>query len=214
MEAIGRTPPEGVRVIVIRGEGRAFSAGLDKEVFAGTAEPNLASMAAMNDHEFDQAVAGFQRGFTVWRESSAIVIAAVRGFAIGAGFQLALAADLRLLSETAQFCMKEPALGMVPDLAGTEPLLDAVGYSRALEICITGRMVGAREAYELGLATAVVPDDQLESATDDLVAAILSNPETSVAATKRLLAQRRNQQREDQRALERQLQRTLLRGLR
>lgn len=210
LASIGSSLPQGVRIVVIRGEGRAFSAGLDKRVFAGEAEPNLASMAALNDQEFDRVIAEFQRGFTVWRESDAIVIAAVRGHAIGAGFQLALAADLRILSETAQLSMREPALGMVPDLAGTEPLLDAVGYSRALEICVTGRMVGAAEAMEIGLANLVVNDEQLEGTVDDIVAAILAAPETSIRATKKLLAAQRNQDRDQQRALERQFQRLLL----
>lgn len=213
LAAIGSEPPEGVRVVVIRGEGSSFSAGLDKKVFAGQAEPNLATMAGLSESDFDQAVAEFQRGFTIWRESEAIVIAAVRGYAIGAGFQLALGADLRVVSETAQFCMKEPSLGMVPDLAGTEPLLDIVGYSRALEICITGRMVGAREAMDLGLATIVVPDADLEATTDDMIAAILAAPESSIRATKKLLAQSRNRQRDEQRRLERQIQGTLLRGM-
>lgn len=213
LAAIGAEPPAGVRVIVIRGEGTSFSAGLDKKVFAGEAEPNLSSMSALSASDFDHAIAEFQRGFTVWRETDAIVIAAVRGYAIGAGFQLALGADLRLASETAQFCMREPSLGMVPDLAGTEPLLDIVGYSRALEICITGRMVGAREALELGLATIVVTDEELEATTDDMVAAILAAPEGSVRATKKLLAHSRNRQRDEQRALERQFQSTLLRGM-
>lgn len=213
LAAIGAEPPQGVRVIVIRAEGTSFSAGLDKKVFAGSAEPNLATMATLSESEFDHAIAEFQRGFTVWRESDAVVIAAVRGYAIGAGFQLALGADIRLVSQTAQFCMKEPTLGMVPDLAGTEPLMDLVGYSRALEMCVTGRMVGAAEAFDLGLATIVVPDDDLEATTDDMVAAILASPEASIRATKRLLSQKRNRDRDEQRALERRLQRDLLRGL-
>lgn len=214
LAAIGAEPPSGVRVIVIRAEGKSFSAGLDKRVFAGEAEPNLASMSQMNAQEFDQAVADFQRGFTVWRESSAIVIAAVKGYAIGAGFQLALAADLRVLGQSAQLCMREPALGMVPDLAGTEPLMDLVGYSRALEICVTGRMVGAEEAKELGIATVVVSDDEVESMTDDLVGAILAAPEASIRATKSLLARKRNEDRDQQRQWEREFQRQLFLGMR
>lgn len=213
LEAIGKEPPVGVRVIVIRGAGTSFSSGLDRSVFAGEAEPNLATMAGLNDTEFDAAVASFQRGFTVWRDCPAIVIAAVRGYAIGAGFQLALAADMRILSETAQFCMKEPSLGMVPDLAGTEPLLDLVGYSRALEICVTGRMVSAQEASALGLGTLTVPDADLEQSVDDAVAAILQSPVDSVIATKRLLAARVNRDREEQRGLERRFQRDLLRAM-
>lgn len=213
LAAIGKEPPAGVRVIVIRGEGTSFSSGLDKSVFAGEAEPNLTSMSKLNEHDFDSTVAAFQEGFTVWRHTPAIVIAAVRGYAIGAGFQLALAADMRIVSTTAQFCMREPSLGMVPDLAGTEPLLDLVGYSKALEICVTGRMVGAEEAASLGIASLCVADDQLESSVDDAVAAILSAPESSVIATKKLLASRVNAERENQRALERKFQRDLFREM-
>ena len=73
-------------------------------------------------------------------------IAAVQGHAIGAGFQLALACDLRILADDAKLCMKEPALGLVPDLTGTKPLVDIVGLPRAIELCLTARTVAAEEA--------------------------------------------------------------------
>lgn len=213
LAAIGEKPPEGVRVIVLRGSGSSFSSGLDKSVFVGQSEPNLSSMAKMSDHDFDATVSGFQRAFTIWRECEAIVIAAVRGYAIGAGFQLALAADIRIVSDTAQFSMRETSLGIVPDLAGTEPLLDIVGYSRALELCVTGRMVHAEEAARLGIATLMVADGELEASVDDAVAAVLQSPASSVVATKKLLAKRANKVREEQRALEREYQKALLRGM-
>ena len=89
-------------------------------------------------------------------------MAAVRGHALGAGFQLALACDLRVLADDARLCMKEPALGLVPDLAGTKPLVNIVGLPRALEMCLT-RTVGAAEARELRLAKIVVPGDGLDA---------------------------------------------------
>lgn len=211
LASIGAAPPEEVRVIVLRGEGTSFSAGLDKAVFAGESEPNLAALSVLGEKEFDAAIAEFQRAFTVWRSTPAIVIAVVQGYAIGAGFQLALAADLRVVGRSARFSMRETSLGIVPDLAGTEPLLDIVGYSRALEICVTGRWVGAKEASDLGLATIVVDDDQLAATTDDMVSAILAAPQESVIATKQLLAQSSTQRREQQRSLERQMQAKLLR---
>ena len=73
-------------------------------------------------------------------------IAAVQGHAIGAGFQLALACDLRVVADDVQFAMRETSLGLVPDLTGTHPLVGLVGYARALEICVTGRFVHAEEA--------------------------------------------------------------------
>ncbi len=114
-------------------------------------------------------------------------MASVHGYAIGAGFQLALACDLRIVADDVQFCMKEPALGLVPDLAGTKPLVDVVGYARALEICVTTRHVGADEAADLGLATAVVPRGDLQAATSDLVEAILASNVGAVRETKALL---------------------------
>ena len=91
------------------------------------------------------------------------------GYAIGAGFQLALSCDLRVVADDAQFCMKESALGLVPDLTGTKPLVESVGYARALEICATARMVGAAEAVDIGLALAAVPADELDATVADLV---------------------------------------------
>ena len=96
----------------------------------------------------------------------------VQGYAIGAGFQLALACDLRVLADDAQLCMKESALGLVPDLTGTKPLVEAVGYARALEICATARMVAAAEAVSIGLATVAVPAADLDDTVADLVAAL------------------------------------------
>jgi enoyl-CoA hydratase/carnithine racemase len=210
---IASTPPEGTRVIVIRAEGRSFSAGLDRRVFSGEVAPNLAEMATMSDAEIDALISDFQTGFTMWRECDAITIVAVQGYAIGAGFQLALAADLRIAADDAQFAMRETSLGLVPDLAGTEPLLDLVGYSRALEICVSGRMVAATEALEWGLVNAVAPADDLLKVVDQFVEAILAAPESSVRATKRLLAARVNDAREDQRRRERVEQRALLRAI-
>lgn len=210
---IAAKPPEGTRVIVVRAEGPSFSAGLDRRVMTGEISPGLAEIAALPDAEMDELIASFQEGFTAWRQSDAITIAAVQGYAIGAGFQLALAADIRIAAQDAQFAMRETSLGMVPDLAGTEPLLDLVGYGRALEICITGRMVPADEALHIGLVNAVVPLDSLSAAVDQAVAAILGAPDAAVRATKRLLAAEVNRRRDEQRRRERAEQRDLLRLL-
>jgi enoyl-CoA hydratase/carnithine racemase len=83
--------------------------------------------------------------------------------------------------------MREPALGLVPDLGGTGALVDAVGYARAVDICATARWVDAEEAERIGLVQAVVPADHLAAATDDLVRAVLANPAAAVRATKSLL---------------------------
>jgi enoyl-CoA hydratase/carnithine racemase len=109
--------------------------------------------------------------------------------------------------------MKEPSLGLVPDLGGTKPLVDLVGYSRALEICATGRWVGALEAAATGLATLVVPTDELDAATRELAAAVLAAPAGAVRATKELLSGAGERGYDEQRAAERAAQATRLRDL-
>jgi enoyl-CoA hydratase/carnithine racemase len=210
---IGERPPVGTRVIVIRAEGEAFSSGLDRRIVTGELKPSAAELAALDDQSLDEAISEFQRAFTCWRKSDAIVIAAVQGFAIGAGFQLLLGCDLRVFGESAKVAMREVTLGLVPDLAGTEPLIASVGYHRALEICLTGRMIEAEEALALGLAEIVVPDAELASTVDDLVDAILGAPDPTVVSTKRLLAEGRLRTREEQSGLERTFQRDLLRRM-
>lgn len=187
---IGAELVDTVRVVVVRGNGAAFSAGLDRDLLTGgglPGEQSIADLMTAPPGEVDAVIEEFQRGFLWLHDPRVISIAAVHGYAIGGGFQLALACDLRVVADTARLCMKEPALGIVPDLAGTKPLVDAVGYSRALEICATGRFVGADEAVRIGLALAAVPEAELSGTVDDLVAAILEVPTGAVRETKGLL---------------------------
>lgn len=214
LAAVGdAVPGSDVAVVVLRAEGPSFSAGLDRGMFGeGTdGEPGLARLAALPPAEIDAAIAGFQRGFSWWREVDAVSIAAVGGHAVGGGFQLALACDLRVLADDAALAMREPSLGIVPDLGGTSPLVRTVGYSRALEICATGRWVGAQEAAALGLAEVVVPRAELDAAVDDLAGALLAAPQAALAGTKHLLAGALDRSPVDQRAAERAAQVPLLR---
>jgi enoyl-CoA hydratase/carnithine racemase len=206
---IGANLPDEVRVVVVRGTGGSFSAGLDAGLLSPEGVPGEESVTALmqgSDDDVLAAIDGYQRGFTWLRDPRFVSIAVVRGHAIGAGFQLALACDLRLVADDVKFCMKEPALGLVPDLTGTKPLVDLVGYSRALEICATARYVMADEARELGLATAVVPADELEAATTDLTQAILANLAGAVRETKALLQGAAGADLDEQRLREREAQ--------
>lgn len=184
---IGRDLPGDVRVVVVRGEGRAFSAGLDLRVAQGEggAVSELVTMAPGGAAE---RIAGYQAGFTWLGRPDIISIAAVQGHAIGAGFQLALACDMRICTEDAKFTMAEVSLGLVPDLGGTGPLVALVGYARALEICVTGRRVGANEALSMGLVNLVVPAADLDGAVGDLTAAVLAGARDAVVEIKALLA--------------------------
>jgi len=108
--------------------------------------------------------------------------------------------------------MKEPSLGLVPDLLGTKPLVDIAGLPRALEICLTGRYVSAAEARELRLAELVVPAADLDSAVADLVAALLAADPAAARATKELLAQAAGNTLAGQGTAERRAQAALLRA--
>jgi enoyl-CoA hydratase/carnithine racemase len=182
-----RTLTGEVRVVVVRGEGRAFSAGLDLSVVQAP-DGLLSHMAKLSVDDAQARVAEFQEAFSWLRRPDLISIAAVQGHAIGAGFQLALACDLRVLADDAKFTMAEVTLGLVPDLGGTKRLVELVGYARALEICVTGRRIGASEAERIGLANVVVPAAELAAATADLAAAVLVASRDAVVEIKALLA--------------------------
>ncbi len=202
-------------MVVLRADGPSFSAGLDRAMFTGQVpgERGLPELAVLPDDELDEVIAGFQDAFTWWRDERIVSVAAVQGHAVGAGFQLALACDLRVLADDAQLAMRETSLGLVPDLTGTQPLVELVGYARALEICVTGRWVGAEEAVRVGLAALAVPSDDLAAATDDLVAALLAAPTGAVRATKALLRGAATRTFDEQRAAERVAQAARLRDL-
>ncbi|MFF0205084.1 enoyl-CoA hydratase/isomerase family protein [Streptomyces sp. NPDC005017] len=213
---VGRSLPGSVRVVVLRGEGKSFSAGLDRQMFTPEGiegEPSFIDLARGDDAVLDTAIAEFQEGFTWWRQSDIVSIAAVQGHAIGAGFQLALACDLRVVADDVQFAMRETSLGLVPDLTGTHPLVSLVGYARALEICATGRFVLAEEAVNTGLANLAVPVAQLDATVDDLAAALLAAPRDAVVETKALLLGAQARTYDAQRAAERQAQARRLRDL-
>ncbi len=207
---IGATLPPDVRVVVVRGDGPSFCAGIDLNLLTGATGDD--PIAAPADPDFDQKVASYQAGYLWLREPSIVSIAAVQGHAIGAGFQLALACDLRILAEDAKLCMKEPALGLVPDLTGTKPLVDLVGLPRAIELCLTARTVTAAEALLLRLAELVVPADELDAAVADLVAALLATDPAAARATKALLQQAPGNTVAGQAAAERRAQAELLRS--
>jgi enoyl-CoA hydratase/carnithine racemase len=212
----GRLLPGSVRVVVLRGEGKSFSAGLDRRMFTPEGidgEPTFIDLARRDDATLDATIAGYQEAFTWWRRNDLVSVAAVQGHAIGAGFQLALACDLRVVADDVQFAMRETSLGLVPDLTGTHPLVELVGYARALEICATGRFVGAEEAVATGLANIAVPADRLDAAVDDLAAALLAAPRDAVIETKALLRGAAARSYDDQRAAERAAQSRRLRDL-
>ncbi len=206
---IGAQIPDAVRVVVVTGTGPTFSAGLDRAMLdptGGDGAETVAGLLALDDAAVSATIDDYQQGFTWLRDPRFVSVASVRGYAIGAGFQLALSCDLRVVADDVQLCMKETALGLVPDLTGTKPLVECVGYARALEICATARMIGAAEAAEIGLALAVVPAAELDATVADLVGALTAAPHGAVSETKALLLGAQGRDLDEQRRLEREAQ--------
>lgn len=212
LAVVGERLPDDVRVVVVRGNGPSFSAGLDRSMLEPASTPGadgpetVAGLLALGDEEMAETIDAYQRGFTFLRDPRFISVAAVQGHAVGAGFQLALSCDLRVVAEDALFCMKESALGLVPDLTGTKPLVESVGYARALEICVTARMVGADEAVAIGLALTAVPAADLDACVADLAGALTAALPGAVTETKTLLQGAAGRDLEEQRRLEREAQ--------
>lgn len=210
LATIGRTIPDEVRVVVVQGEGEHFSSGLDRSVLDPRGEAaggeSVLALLAGSDEEMSETIGAYQEGFTFLRDPRFVSIAKVRGFAVGAGFQLALSCDLRVVANDAKFCMKESTLGLVPDLTGTKPLVEAVGYSRALEMCATARVVEADEAVASGLVLRAVPAAELDEVVESLARTLCGTMSGVVTETKTLLQGAADRSIDEQRRLEREAQ--------
>ena len=150
-EALGAVQEDpGVRSLLISGQGRAFCAGADLTEF-GTAP----SQAIARQVRWERDVWGQLLGL------SKPVVAAMHGYCIGSGVEIALLCDLRIAAEETIFALPEVQLGMIPAAGGTQTLPRSVGRSQALDILLTGRRLDAREALSLRFLTRVVPQDNL-----------------------------------------------------
>lgn len=175
--SIYSTVPDEARFIVIRGNGKAFSAGLDKAMFTPEGipgQPSFMDMAALSDAELDAQISRYQAPFRALRDLPQISIALVHGYAIGAGFQLALSCDLIITTPDAQMALKEASWGLIPDLGGAGHIHRLLGYSKALEFCVTGRYISGTEALSAGIAVASNADldSELSRLLDPMRAAL------------------------------------------
>ena len=212
---IGRALPGTVRAVLLRAEGPSFCAGLDRSVLVGgqNGTKTLLDLATADQHDAEMTIEAFQEAFTWWRRPDLITVAAIQGHAVGAGFQLALACDMRLVAEDARFAMREITLGLVPDLGGTKPLVDLVGTARALEICATGRWIYATEAERLGLANKLVPNAELAMDAEVFVRELLAADRDALIETKALVQAAGRRDYDAQRAAERSAQVRRIRAL-
>jgi enoyl-CoA hydratase/carnithine racemase len=171
--AVGELSADLPGAVVITGGDRIFAAGADINEFGGQAEAR-----AITDrfHATNDAIAALDR----------FVIAAVSGYALGGGCELALACDYRIAGERAVFGQPEILLGIIPGGGGTQRLARLVGPSRAKELCITGRQVEAAEALRIGLADEVVAGDPHERALE-LAADVARGAVVAQALCKRVI---------------------------
>ena len=166
---------DGVRVVVVSGKGRSFSSGIDTGSFGDA----LGAPA--------ETIARFQSGFRKIAALPIPTIAAVHGHALGAGLQLALACDLRVVARDASLGLLEAKYGLVPDLCGTQRLPALVGSGRAKKMIWLAERIDGVEAERIGLAEVVVEASDLERTVTDLADRIAAAPPLTVVHAKRLI---------------------------
>lgn len=138
-----------IRVLIVTGEGKAFVAGAD-----------IAEMKDLNVAQGQEFSALGNRVFQKLHKSRIVSIAAINGFSLGGGMELALACDIRVGSEKAKLGLPEVSLGLVPGFGGTQRLARLIGYGRAIELVTTGEMIGAEEGYRIGILNKLVKEGE------------------------------------------------------
>jgi enoyl-CoA hydratase/carnithine racemase len=174
--AAGLSADDQVRAVIIYGGEKVFAAGADiKEM----ADASYTTMAAGSRR--------LQDSFTAVARIGKPVVAAITGYALGGGLELALCADFRVIGESARVGQPEILLGLIPGAGGTQRLPRLVGPAKAKDIVFTGRFVAAPEALDIGLADQVVPDAEVYQAARDLVARYATGPAVALRAAKQAI---------------------------
>jgi len=177
-----------LRALVVIGNGRAFSSGIDTSVFTSGSSDSIEGGDDIGSRHADPTVDGIlraQEAYSWLEEARYPTIAAVRGFALGAGLQMALACDIRVFARGASVGLLEHKYGILPDLGGTQRLPRVVGAGKAKEMIWTAARIDAEEAYRIGLCERLVDDDALDAEAATLAAAIAAQPPLAVQGAKR-----------------------------
>lgn len=167
---------EDVRAVVLYGGERVFAAGADIKEMEGLTYAGMVSYGTK-----------LQDALKVVARLPKPVVAAVTGFALGGGFELALAADFRVLGESAKVGVPEILLGVIPGAGGTQRLTRLVGPAKAKDLVFTGRFVAADEALALGVADRVVPDADVYAAAVELAQQFANGPAVALRAAKQAI---------------------------
>jgi enoyl-CoA hydratase len=165
-----------VRAVIVYGGEKAFAAGADIKEMAS------ADYVAMSTRS-----GGLQSALGLVAAIGKPVVAAITGYALGGGLELALAADFRIAGEGARVGQPEILLGVIPGAGGTQRLPRLIGPSRAKDLVFSGRMVKAAEALAIGLVDRVVPDDSVYEAAVDMMARYASGPAVALRAAKQAI---------------------------
>jgi enoyl-CoA hydratase/carnithine racemase len=166
---------DDVRVVVVSGEGPSLSSGIDVSAFSSQAG------------SMEEMIAHAQAGFRKLAALEMPTIAILRGHALGAGLQLALACDIRVAARDASMGLLEHRFGILPDLGGTQQLPRLVGPGYAKRMIWTQERIDGAEAHRRGLVEVLVEPDELDSAVDKLAGAIASAPPTAARQVKALV---------------------------
>lgn len=164
---------ERVRALVVSGGDKVFAAGGD-----------IKEMMSLTPITATDYISYFQRVLTRLEQAPMITVAAVNGYALGGGCELALACDLRICAEGARFGQPEINLGVIPGAGGTQRLPRLVGVGRAKEIIYSGRLVDSQEALSIGLVTEVVQGPEVARRAGDLAASFAGGPLVALRAAK------------------------------
>ena len=168
--------------VLLAGEGQSFCAGIDLGLLA-----EFGTLASMPGSQFRSFVKFAQRPYRELARLEKPTLAAVQGHALGAGFQLALACDLRVVATNAQMALLETRYGIIPDLGGMHALARIVGAGRAKEIVWTGRTVEADESDRIGLANRLADEEKLLHEAEGLLREVLAHSPVAVAQSKALI---------------------------
>ena len=167
------TTDAAIRAVILYGGERVFAAGADIKEMAGLSYAQMAERSAR-----------LQAAFTAVAEIPKPVVAAVTGYALGGGLELALCADFRVLGENAKVGQPEILLGVIPGAGGTQRLPRLIGPSRAKDLIFTGRHMPADEALAIGLADKVVPDAEVYQAAREMALKYVAGPALALRAAK------------------------------
>ena len=176
----GWNDDDGIGAIVLTGEGRAFCAGADVGNFAKRVETN-------REGQGEQLRRGGGVNITQFIRNSKPTIAAINGYAVGVGLTMILPCDVRIASTNANLSIRFIKMGLMPELGSTHLLAQLIGLGNATEMCLTGRMVAADEALQMGLVTAVTEPDELLPTALAKAEEIANNPTRAVMMIKELL---------------------------